>query len=71
MPGVEPEANRRQQQHGGDRSGPGACDDEPEKSGDGAPRRSRAGVRQPAVLLAPRVVHPARSWTEGMPSSLH
>jgi hypothetical protein len=68
---VEPEPERRDEQGAGCRDGSRARDGQRQQHSRTARHRRHSSSRQPAVLLAARVVQPALSWIHGMRSSSH
>ncbi len=65
VPSVETEPNGHEEQRPGERDRSGARDHEPEQGGDDASERRLAGVGEPAILLATRVVHAATAASRG------
>jgi hypothetical protein len=68
---VEPEPERGDEQGAGCRDGSRARDGQRQQHSRTARHRRHSSSRQPAVLLAARVVQPALSWIHGMRSSSH
>ena len=64
MASVDAQPDGREEQQAGERRRPGARDRDPEHGGRDGSQRRLCGVREPAILLAPRVVHAATasSW---------
>jgi len=59
VPSVETQPYGCEEQQPAERRRSRARDHQPEQPGDDASQRRRSGVREPAILLATRVVHAA------------
>lgn len=59
VPSVDTQPDRGEEQQPAERRCTRTRDDQPEQPGDDASQRRPSGVREPAILLATRVVHAA------------